>query len=298
MIPETQRRENVLIEQMRSKNRIITTIITTVGVIISAVIAAGAGFLLGRNDANPEKYVPVAFYEELQTSQAILQDKFDALSASASVNRQESDDAQSRYKELERKYDMLLTENQSLRETSGAPANHSSNPILFIGIQDPDDTEVAYSEEFPYSSGGTPFALSKLKVSSSKNYTQISDSDIEDTVGNRYRSSNLFTIHGTSGDDYAHADYFLGGNYHWLTGVIAVSDQSSDNGLLGSLEFLVDEEVVYVIDDLSRTTSPIKLNFVLPAGQWMKVRYHNTNNQAIWLYQYVILSDITLYAYQ
>lgn len=153
-----------------------------------------------------------------------------------------------------------------------------------------------------------PLKLSNLKISSSR-YFELNESKlIEDTVGNKYLSENLFVTRAEGGDGYGYATFYLGEKYKGLSGTIAVSDESenrSDTQLEGWIEIYSkngDEySHLYSSPILSRMTSPIDIPEVnISDTDWLEIRCYNNGDYYSLAGGYhsleILLSDFMLYS--
>lgn len=128
--------------------------------------------------------------------------------------------------------------------------------------------------------------LSDLKVSASRFFTQIQERSIEDTIGNKHKSGNLFEICAED-NEYGYASFYLGGKYKKISGNISISDESeTDNGLNKQLESYIEiytkngesYDLLYTSPILNRVSSPIELsslNLNLTDCEWLEIRHYN-----------------------
>lgn len=129
-----------------------------------------------------------------------------------------------------------------------------------------------------------PAKLSNLKLSASRFFDIIQNRTIEDSVGNRYSSGNLFLAKAEGKTSYGYATFYLGEKYTELSAIIAVSDESenrSDTQLEGWIEIYSksdneDYNLLYSSPILSRATAPITVsNIKLDYSTWLEIRYYN-----------------------
>lgn len=152
-----------------------------------------------------------------------------------------------------------------------------------------------------------PIKLSDLKMATSRYFELNSDKPVEDTVGNRYSTGNLFVIEAEGDTGYGYATFYLGEKYTGLVGTIAVSDESenrNDIQLEGWIEVYSkkgDEySQLYVSPMLSRMTSPISISEINLAGaEWLEIRFYNNGDYYSLAGGYhslnVILADTIIY---
>ena len=153
-----------------------------------------------------------------------------------------------------------------------------------------------------------PTKLSKIKISTSRFFNINENRPLEDTVGNRYSTGNLFTIRAEGDTGYGYATFYLGGKYTGLTGTIAVSDESenrSDVQLKGWVEIYSktgDEyTLLYTSPVLSRMMGPVTSPEIgLEGAEWLEIRYYNNENYFSLAKGYhsldIILSDFMIYS--
>ena len=131
-----------------------------------------------------------------------------------------------------------------------------------------------------------PIKLSDLKIAASRYFDLNSDKPVEDTVGNRYSTGNLFITKAEGDTGYGYATFYLGEKYTGLVGTIAVSDESenrSDTQLEGWIEVYSkkgnDYSQLYVSPMLSRMTSPVSIPEIdLSGAEWLEIRFYNNGN--------------------
>lgn len=153
----------------------------------------------------------------------------------------------------------------------------------------------------------TPQKLSSIKISSSRRFEQNNDAVVEDTVGNRYTSSNLYLTSAEGKDGYGYGSFYLGKKYSTISGLIAVSDESENRedvqleGWIGIYIQNNDEYTqVYSSNTLSRMSSPISFSEIdISNADWLEIRYYNNGEYFNLAQGYhslnIILSDILLY---
>lgn len=189
---------------------------------------------------------------------------------------------------LERKYDEakeLLSESKALVDNSTILENKL--------------TEI---------NNNTPLKLSNLKISASRYFNLNESKPIEDSVGNKYSSGNLFVTRAEGDNGYGYATFYLGQKYTGLSGTIAVSDESenrNDIQLEGWIEIYSkngnEYSHLYTSPILSRMTSPITIPEVnLKDTDWLEIRYYNNGNYFSLAGGYhsleVLLSDFMIYS--
>lgn len=153
-----------------------------------------------------------------------------------------------------------------------------------------------------------PIKLSTLKMSTSRYLYLNETAVVEDSVGNKYSTNNLFIIRAEGDSKYGYGTFYLDNKYTSMSGIIAVSDESSnreDTQLEGWIEIYSkngDEYMqLYSSPLLSRMTSPITFNEInISNCEWLEIRYYNSDNYYTLsqghLSLKIILSDITLYS--
>lgn len=152
-----------------------------------------------------------------------------------------------------------------------------------------------------------PVKLSNLKLSASR-FFNLNQNPVEDTVGNRYSTGNLFITYAEGKSDYGYGTFYLGKKYSSLSGIIAVSDESenrSDVQLEGWIEIgkMSNEEYtpLWISPMLSRMTSTIEIPRIdLTDSEWLEIRYYNNgeywNLAAGYHSLRVIVSDVMIYS--
>lgn len=152
-----------------------------------------------------------------------------------------------------------------------------------------------------------PIKLSNLKLSMSR-FFSLNQNPVEDTVGNRYSTGNLFITYAEGKSDYGYGTFYLGKKYSSLSGIIAVSDESenrSDVQLEGWIEIIKisNEEytTLWISPMLSRMTSTIDIPEIdLTDSEWLEIRYYNNGEYSSLAAGYhslrVIVSDIMIYS--
>ena len=119
--------------------------------------------------------------------------------------------------------------------------------------------------------------LDELEPAESKQYG-ICDFSVDDTVGNTYLGHVAWLNTKSNPDSQqAYSTYYLGGKYKKLTGTVAVSVDTAMEQK-GALFFYCDDEVVYNMDSIGRTTAPIKFEIDVENQQWLKI-YNETGNR-------------------
>lgn len=199
--------------------------------------------------------------------------------------------------EIKKKLALLEVENANLKAK-----------LASVGDGVLDDSASRSSETLVNdSSKGDTLKLSDLKITESRYYQHSEDSLKEDTVGNKYTSNNLFTIHAQGVDGYGYATYYTGRKYSKLSGVVAVSDESEvrdDVSLKGWVGVYIkkgDEyELVDSTNELSRETSTVGFdNIDISEAEWLQIRYYNQSEYFNLAQGYhsleVLLSDFQLY---
>lgn len=153
-----------------------------------------------------------------------------------------------------------------------------------------------------------PVKLSDLKISASRNFKLNQNEPVEDSVGNRYSTGNLFIVKAEGKSGYGYATFYLGKKYTHMSGSIAVSDESenrNDTQLEGWIEIYSKTEDeytnLYTSPILSRMTSPITIPEIdLKDSDWVEIRYYNNgeyfNLTAGYHSLEVLLSDFMLYS--
>lgn len=151
-----------------------------------------------------------------------------------------------------------------------------------------------------------PVKLSNLKLSASR-FFNLCQSPVEDTIGNRYSTGNLFITYAEGKSDYGYGTFYLGKKYSSLSGSIAVSDESenrSDVQLEGWIEIvkISNEEytTVWTSPMLSRMISTVDIPEVdLTDSEWLEIRYYNNGEYFSLAAGYhslrVLISDIAIY---
>lgn len=150
-----------------------------------------------------------------------------------------------------------------------------------------------------------PINLSQIKVSASRYFEQIQDRSIEDTIGHKHQSGNLFLLTSHDGDDaYGYTTLYLGEKYSSVSGIIAVSDESENAELDGHIEIYSKNgenyNLLYESPILTRASSPInlkELNLDLKGCEWIEIRYYNNGTYFFYTDRSleIILSDIMFY---
>lgn len=152
-----------------------------------------------------------------------------------------------------------------------------------------------------------PVELSKLKMTDDR-HIKLTEKTVEDTVGNKYPSGNVFIISAEGEGGYGSGLFYTGSKYQYLSGIIAVSDEStkSDRIMLeGHIEILTknkDGKVrqVYESETLSRAISQIPLNDLdIENSEWVEIRFYSSDDYFSLAEGYhslsIILSDFELY---
>ena len=170
------------------------------------------------------------------------------------------------------------------------------------------DNDKMLSDKIDEINNNQPIKLSDLKISASRFFTQNQDKPLEDTVGNKYSTTNSFITYAEGKSSYGYATFYLGKKYTALNGIIAISDESenrSDTQLKGWIEIGTksnDTEFnsLWSSSTLSRTTSQIEIPEInIKDSEWLEIRYYNNGEYFILGGGYhslrVIISDVTLY---
>lgn len=165
-------------------------------------------------------------------------------------------------------------------------------------------SEVAfYKNELPNlevssSTGSDILPLSQLNVVQSEGFNFASEKQY-DTVGNTYMGSNVANI-TSSGYDNGYVNYYLGGNYKYLAGVVSLNDETSNirEGILQVSTKKDDDDwkVIYESQTISRVTSPFELVADVDNAEWMRIEFVNTDKNGYSYKSYAILDNMTLYA--
>lgn len=115
-----------------------------------------------------------------------------------------------------------------------------------------------------------PVKLSKLKISESDHFYEITGQVVtEDTLGNIYSSGNLFEF-SQYYDDESYAKYYLGGNYTTLTFMLAASDINEDMKSGRVVTVYGDEdEILYTSGVIDRTTAPSMVEINVEGVEWI-----------------------------
>lgn len=153
-----------------------------------------------------------------------------------------------------------------------------------------------------------PMKLSNLKISASRFFESNQEQPLEDTIGNKYSTGNLFIISAEGDTKYGYATFYLGKQYTDLTGSISVSDESenrSDVQLEGWVEIYSkngdDYTQLYQSPILSRVTSVIEIPTInVNDVEWLEIRYYNNGDYYSLARGYhsleIILSNFMLYS--
>ena len=130
-----ERSSDINVEHLKGRYAIITTLITTFGVVVAAVIGAVVGYGSGQNQPSTENYIPIAEYETLSEEKANLEEQ---------------------YSILEEKYNALLTQSEEkpASEPTGPitpSGSDSKEPIdlLSIGVLGNSDTYYNFTYDSP-----------------------------------------------------------------------------------------------------------------------------------------------------
>jgi len=151
--------------------------------------------------------------------------------------------------------------------------------------------------EVPATAGEEILPLNKLNIVQCDGFNFATEKQY-DTVGNTYMGSNVANIASASSFT-GYVDYYLGGNYKYLAGVVASNDESN-NIRKGVLRVFTknegDWEFVYESPSISRVIAPFELVADVGNAEWMRIEFVNTDNNGYSYKSYAILSDMTLYA--
>lgn len=152
-----------------------------------------------------------------------------------------------------------------------------------------------------------PIKLSDIKISTSRFFTQNKDESLEDTVGNKYSTTNSFITYAEGKSNYGYATFYLEKKYTALNGIIAISDESEDRRdtqLKGWIEIGTKSNEnefnsLWSSSVLSRTISQIEIPEInIKDSKWLEIRYYNNDKyfmDGTYHSLRVIISGVTLY---
>lgn len=142
----------------------------------------------------------------------------------------------------------------------------------------PDNKEI--SDLYDKVVSSEPTKLSAMKMSNSEAFEQMTESGVEDSLGNLYSPGNLFMI-SSYASSYGYAEFFSGNEYKKLSGVIATADESEESQC--RLEFYVGndtKEMTLVKSyNLTRTTKPQNISVDISGYEWVKIQLVHSNNE-------------------
>lgn len=184
---------------------------------------------------------------------------------------------------------------------------HDEAKTLLLDSKALVDNSSALDNKLAEINNNAPLKLSNLKIAASRYFYFNESKPIEDSVGNKYFSENIFITMAEGDSGYGYATFYLGQKFTGLSGTIAVSDKSenrSDTQLEGWIEIYSkngDEySHLYTSPILSRMVSPITIPEVsLQDSEWLEIRYYNNGNYFSLAGGYhsleIILADFTVY---
>jgi serine/threonine protein kinase len=125
-----------------------------------------------------------------------------------------------------------------------------------------------------------PVKLSSIKVSNSNDFEQITETSVEDSLGNLYSPGNLFKANCWS-DRVGYGEFFMGSKYKKLTGTIATADDSKDIDC--RIEIYVGNNTKDMTMKesytLSRTTKPQNVDVDITGYEWIKIQLVSVENR-------------------
>lgn len=130
-----------------------------------------------------------------------------------------------------------------------------------------------------------PDGMNEITISESDSFERVEDLTVTtDSVGNEYDPGNLYKITGKkeewSDDVNGYAKIYTNSNYKRLTGVIAVSDITT-NDTFCDLTIYGDDKILYNATGLSRTSAPISIDVDLTGISWIQIQITITGGETI-----------------
>ncbi len=116
---------------------------------------------------------------------------------------------------------------------------------------------------------GAPTKISSLNLVNCDRLEKIVDRSIDDTVGNKYGSNNLYTLNAYDSDCYGYLELYTGKQAKKISGTIAIADGSDD--MKGEIEIYADDTLIYSSGVVGRTTVPFDVNVTITGATWVKV---------------------------
>lgn len=140
-------------------------------------------------------------------------------------------------------------------------------------------------EQYETALANRPDGMNEIKISESDSFERVEDLTVTtDSVGNEYDPGNLYKIIGKkeewSDDVNGYAKIYTNSNYKRLTGVIAVSDITT-NDTFCDLTIYGDDKILYNATGLSRTTAPISIDVDLTGISWIQIQITITSGETI-----------------
>ena len=148
----------------------------------------------------------------------------------------------------------------------------------------------SFSEKVEEIKGLKPIYLYDIKCIDS-NHMTIRDSveGITDNIGNEYEPGNLFSFY-SGYSEKAYADFYVGHQYKYLTGVVAVGDNSTGSNVKFTIEG--DGKELYS-KILSKNTLPTKIEVDISNVDTLRIKSAYDSGRIMY-YITVILSDFQL----
>lgn len=246
--------DDIVIERLKGRYKIITTIITTVGVLIGAI----TGFGVGKQDVNLDMYIEKEQYDELSLKYEELLHKYDNLLAN---------EPDSYIAELEKKINELTEINKNLLNQ---PNSNLSK-----------DSHLSDSEKTDRFAKLCKLDWLNLQLRED-NFYEIKES-LNDSIGNNYTNTILCGAK-TYGDNIEsntiEVEYYLNGQYTKFSGTFVIPFDTRNSDDYYNIYFFNEDEQFYKSIDLTAGVLPVPFEVNVTNLDKIKIKIIRTQKKS------------------